>query len=317
MQILRNTVTRPVTGVAFGGRDRILVAGGSGGFDVRNLASETKTFISSHAVKYLFGCACDPAGRRMYVSDYLQGFRIVELASGACLPVPGANDTHTRSFDLAHDGKQLLMSRGGYRSNRVECWSIRPNGFETIAWTLRNGEPTEPDSWNLVAEKWTTNDVCLNPAGDTLATSESRSAVGGDGNPLIVIRQLVDGAVVAELGNTDTGYSTDLAFAADGQVVYAWDSRTLERWDIKKAKRTHRLLSPGRGSFTGLAIHPSVVITIAGDGHARYWQPEDLSPLGALKCGIGKLHSVAVSRDSKLIAAGGDKGQVALWTCDF
>ena len=44
--------------------------------------------------------------------------------------------------------------------------------------------------------------------------------------------------------------------------------------------------------------------------------PETLRELKSFKWGIGKLHSVAFSPDGTLGAAGGDKGQVALWDVD-
>jgi WD40 repeat protein len=52
---------------------------------------------------------------------------------------------------------------------------------------------------------------------------------------------------------------------------------------------------------------------VSGDGLARYWNPADLSLVRVLQWGVGKLHSVAVSPDGTLAAAGGDEGQVVVW----
>ena len=68
MRLLQNTLVRPVGGVSFGPGGRFLVAGGSGGYDVWDLASSSRSFLPSHAVKYLYGCVFDPLGR-MWVAS--------------------------------------------------------------------------------------------------------------------------------------------------------------------------------------------------------------------------------------------------------
>jgi hypothetical protein len=59
VRLLQNSVTRPVGGVSFGPGGDTLVAGGSGAYDVWDLTDSSHSFISSHAVQYLFGCVQD------------------------------------------------------------------------------------------------------------------------------------------------------------------------------------------------------------------------------------------------------------------
>jgi WD40 repeat protein len=134
----------------------------------------------------------------------------------------------------------------------------------------------------------------------------------------MVLRNGASGKAVAELGRSATDFDTRLAVAHDGRAVYAWDKQVLERWDLTAGRRTQQIPAPGRGYFQGLAVHPSgrMVVTASGDGQVRCWDPVDLSLIRAVKCGAGKLHSVAVSQDGKLAAAGGDKGQVVVWNLE-
>ena len=317
MRVLQNTLTRQVGGLSFGPGGRTLVAGGSGGYDIWDLATGSRTFIASHAVKYLYGCVCDPLGRWFYVSDYLGGFRLLPLIGNAPPSVPGSpHFRHVISFDLTPDGGRLVMCRSG----RVECWDVRPPERFVPAWSLRAGEPVDPTEPYLLNEAtWGTNGIAVARDGQIVATAESRSASTTGVNPLVVLRAGATGRAITELGRSETSFDTRLAFATDGQAVFTWDDRVLERWDAAAARLSGRLPAPGRAYFRGLAIHPSgrLLVTVSGDGQTRYWEPADLSPVRALKWGIGKLHAVAVSADGALAAAGGDKGQIVVWDVEL
>jgi WD40 repeat protein len=313
VRVLQNTQARQIGGLSFGPGGRTLVAGGSGGYDIWNLATASHAFIASHAVKYLYGCVYDPLGRWFYVSDYLGGFRLLPLDGNAPPPVPGSpHERHVTSFDLTPSGGRLVMCRSG----RVECWDVRPPESFVPAWSLRDGEPVDPSEPYLLNEAtWGTNGVAIARDGRTVATAENRSAGTSGVNPLVVLRDGSTGRVISELGRSETSFNTRLAFATDDQALFTWDDRVLERWDTAAARQTGRLPAPGRAYFQGLAVHPSgrLLVTVSGDGQARYWEPADLSPVRTLKWGIGKLHAVAVSADGTLAAAGGDKGQLVVW----
>jgi WD40 repeat protein len=309
---LQNTIARPIAGVSFGPKGS-LVAGGSGGYDVWDLAASTHTFIPSHAVKYYYGCVCDPLGRWIYVADSLGGFRLLPLDGGEARPTPGSpHERHVTTFDVTSDGRQLVMNRGGGGSNRVECWKIRPKGAFAAVWSIRDGNLVDPDEpFYLNQATWFTNAVATSRDGKVVATAESRQTAGA---PLLVLRNAASGEVAAEPGELATSF-VRLAFSPDGKAVYAWDDNGLERWDVKSAKRTHRVAAPGRAYFKGIAttLTGRLVVTVSGDGQARYWHPVDLSPIRSIKCGVGKLHSLAISPNGAQAAAGGDKGRIAIW----
>lgn len=309
MRLLQNTIARPVAGVSFGPGGRTLVAGGSGGYDLWDLASGARSFVPSHGVRYLNGCVWDPFGRWVYVSDYLGGFRMLPVDGGEPRPLPGSrHENHVISFDLTRDGGRLVMSHGGAGSNRVELWDVRPRAALARLWSIRDGEPIDPDEpYPLNQAKRFTDAVALHPRGKSVATLESFS--------VLVLRDGASGRSAAELGTSEVGLGARLAFAPDGRSLYASGLRVLERWDLKAGRRTGRLPAPGRAYFQGVTVHRSgrLVITVAGDGQARYWDAASLSPARAVKWPVGKLHSVAISPDGDRAAAGGDKGRVVVW----
>jgi WD40 repeat protein len=317
MRVLQNTQSRPVCGVSFGPKARSLVAGGNGGFDFWDLTTGSHTFIRSHAVKYLYGCVYDPLGRWIFLSDFLCGFRLLALDRRAFQPAPGSShERHVVSFGVTADGGRLVMSRGGAGSNRVEYWKIRASGTFVPAWSLRNGQSIDPEEPYLFnqATKFT-NAVTISPDGRTVITAESRSAGTAGTRPLLVSRDGKTGLAIAEIGQSEASFDIRLAVAPGNKALFAWDNSLLERWDLTAGRRTGKMAAPGRSHFRGLAVHPSgrFLITVMGDGQARYWDEADLSLNQGLKLGVGKLDAVAVSPDGTLAAAGGDKGQVVVW----
>src|SRR5215469_6981830 len=104
MRLLRNTKTRPISGVSFGPDGLTLVAGGSGGFDLWNLKSSSRKYFPSHSVQYLYGCVYHPFGRWVYLADYIGGFRFLSL-DGKTRTVPGSShQRHVTTFDITTEG---------------------------------------------------------------------------------------------------------------------------------------------------------------------------------------------------------------------
>ena len=313
MKILQSTLKRPVIGLSFGNGGRSLVAGGSGGYTVWNLADSSRTFIESHDAKYLYGCISDPLGRYILVSDALGGFRVITLNRECTIFTPGDKYCrHVTSFDLTPDGGTLLMNRGGAGLNRVECWAIRGSNF-TPAWSLMDGKACDTaEPYYLNQSNWFTNGLAISSDGKLLVTAESRTSTSGN-KPLVVVRSASTGRLKVELGQSETSFSSRVAISPDSRAAFVWDDRTLERWDLKKGL-TAKSAAPGTAYFRGIAVHPSgrTVATVSSDA-VRCWDAATLSPASTFKWKIGKLHSVAFRPDGTLGAVGGDKGQVLLW----
>jgi WD40 repeat protein len=315
MRVLRNTNANPVLGVSFGPGGASLVAVGNAGLHVWDVLQSASTFIPLK-LNCLHACSCDPLGRWIYVADNRGGLQLVPFDGGEPRPMSGDRyERHVTTFAYTPDGRKLVLSRGGGGSNRVECWNVRASGSLAVAWSIRDGKPIKPSEPYLINEaKWLTYAVAIRRDGKKIGTVEARSF----GPLVVVLRDVVSGKSVAELGKSATSFLATMAFAPDGKAAYVWDDRVLERWDLVKGRRSHQLPAPGRAYFRGAAIHPSgrLVITVSGDGQARYWDAVELAPIGSVKCGVGKLHCLALSHDGKFAAAGGHGGKVALWNVD-
>jgi WD40 repeat protein len=293
------------------------VAGGSGGYGLWNLKTYSAQFVPSHAVKYYYGCVYDPRGRCIYVADSIGKFRLLSADGKPARPVPGSpHQRHVVAFDLTPNGTRLVMSRGGGTMNRVECWKVQASGGFSSQWSICDGKPINPDEPYLIHQaKWFTHGVAIRTDAKIVATAEDRTGGAPRVHRRIIVRDGKSGKEIAELGETAGSFYTRLLMAVDGRATYAWDNELLERWDLKSGKCTAHIRAPGRAHFQGIAAHPSgrFLLTVSGDGTARSWDATELSLENATRCGVGKLHSVAVSPDGGLVAAGGDRGQIALW----
>jgi len=214
-----------------------------------------------------------------------------------------------------------VVSRGGGGSNRLECWDVRPAGALIPAWSLLDGKTITPDEPYLLHQaQWFSDAVALSADGQRVSTAECRPGRRRPGErTLLVLRDGATGQVLTELGPAGISFLRGwLALAPDGRALFAWEERAIQRWDVAAGRPAGQVPAPGRAYFRGLAAHPSgkVLLTASGDGQARFWDADTLSPAGALKWQVGKLHAVAFSPDGMLAAAGGDKGQVVVWDVD-
>lgn len=317
MLFLNNTTPRSILGVSFSASEATLIAGGNGSFGLWNLESKTLREIDTHTTDRMYGLQMDPAGRWAYVSDHRGGFRVLGWDQRETQPAPGSqHHRHVTSFGISSDGTRLVMGRDG-AGRRVECWRVvQGNSFAAQPeWSLQDGVQIDPNTPYYLASKaqWGSH-VAISPDGSLLVTGESRD--GGTGErPLIVTRHAISGELIAEYGKSMTSFDTRLAVAQDNRTAFAWDNRVIERWDLQTGEWSHRIKAPGRSYFYGLAVHPSgeYLISVAGDGQARFINISDLALINAVTIPIGKLHCIAINATGKLAAAGGDRGQIAIW----
>jgi WD40 repeat protein len=315
MRVLQNKMPYPVGAVAFGaGR---LVAGGSGGIDVWDLANGGSAHHHAYATPAVWGCAVDPEGRWFYYSDMITRFRVLPLNDAGPGHLPGGtHDQHVVSLAVSPDGGQLVVCRGDYNfgKRRVECWKVTTEAPWSLAWAVRAGILVEGRA-NVVDghHNWASDSVTFSPDGREVGLTEGRGESGQ-----VVIRDAATGWKLWEVPAPGVTAAYSIQFTRDGQRLVGLFEKGLELWDRRSGRKSATVKAPGRAYLRGLAVHPSgrFLATAGGDGVVRFWSPETLRELKSFKWGIGKLHSVAFSPNGELGAVGGDKGQVVVWDVD-
>jgi RNA polymerase sigma factor (sigma-70 family) len=166
--------------------------------------------------------------------------------------------------------------------------------------------------------------VALSPDGKTLA-----SGGGDNGRRALVLWDAVTGKPLHVLGEKKD-HVTCVAFSPDGKVLAsAGQDTAVCLWDVATGRLRRRLWGHDR-KVSSLAFLPDGKRLISGghDDTLRLWDtttgrelrqheaqggdpPESLHE--SLKPYNGGVHSVAVSRDGKVLAAGGYNGTVRLW----
>lgn len=243
------------------------------------------------------------------MSDSQNGFQILTPA-GDALPHLSEDPPHVRAFDLSPDGRRLVMSRGGGGSNSTECWDIRPSGAFALLWAQCDGTPFDPVQTPWCRSRWSIDGVALSPDGKRVLVAEDRTSASRF--PSIVLRDAKNGRELADLGRSKGSFATRLRFAANGKAAFACDDALLERWDIAKKSCSHTAAAPPNRRMVAFAVGKHGVFTAAGKNIYR-WNPDDLTLEDTLSPDIGKVHSLAIGARGKRIAAGGDKGQIAVW----
>lgn len=319
MRVFQNESDKPVVGVAFAPDGRTLYAGGYGGFQAWPLRGRGKPRVVEHrGGKRCYAFEADPDGAHLYLSGPTAGFGAYHFASRTWKRFPDNEyQQHVVSLSCHPDGSRFAVSREGATTNRVEVWSVSADGSFVPVWRLHDGTITaEFDYVYLNRFKAFHEAVRFAPDGRTLAVIENR-ANNPNGPHHLVIRDAVTGKLKAELGALPIMVGFRMRFTPDGKRLVGWEERWLEVWDVAKKKQLGRLTPPGRSYFRDLAVTTAGVVTVAADGVARTWDVDTLAETAATPLGVGKLHSVAVSHDGTLAAAGGDGGKVVLWDVDL
>lgn len=304
MLLLQHPIARDVLALTFAPGGRTLFAGVNGGFAVWDLdTGECSLTPIRHSTRY-WGFATDPLGRGLHVAAdgyqfYPPPYREFRRLAGVLAHDDFRGDNHVTSLALSWDGSRLAVSRGILAVNRLERWDIGADGQMNLAWS----RPANPGVMFA--------NVALHPACTYLTASDRGWTSSG---PL----HLLAGDGGADLGVfADTGGDRDMrpTFTPDGRYLLIGGELEVSVWDYTTRSRLGTAPRYGQSKFSGLAIHPSSAFfaTSAGDRCVRYWSLPDCRPRAVLKWDIGKLHSVALSREGMLGAAGGQKGQVVVW----
>lgn len=201
--------------------------------------------------------------------------------------------------------------------NRVECWVAGADGLRP-AWRLADGGVTADfERVTLGQYRRFHHAVRFSPDGQILAVVATHHDPEKELALLLVDADT--GAVRSELGTLPFAVGLGLRFTPDGSRVIAWTERWADTWDAAGGGRVARVTPPGRAYFRGLAVHPAGrhVMTVGHDARVRVWDLAPLTETHSFAWGVGKLHSLALSPDGLLAAAGGDSGKIVVWDVDL
>jgi hypothetical protein len=137
MQILRHTLSRLVTRLAFSPDGRTLFADAAQGFDIWDLRSGGKTFVAAFASgqsRWLH--EVDPRGRFLYFTAQSLGGWIYVVADGSWRQLAYDSPLNwLTSIAASPDGRRLAVCRGG-GDPVLECLKFGPGGNLRSVWRV-------------------------------------------------------------------------------------------------------------------------------------------------------------------------------------
>ena len=300
MRVLLSKFDHQVVMVGFTADGKHLVALGDSRYQVWNLEAGISASFSGWTYSG-FTFVVDPVGRWLYCPSACYGCYVKGLQSDYFSAFPGERRP-THGLAVSRDGSRVVLSCGEPLRQRLEGWTVGGEEGFTQAWSA----PKRGGSASFRA-------ITFHPDGARFSCIERAPS----GRAAIVVRDAATGSRVAKCGSPFDARDTQMLTTPSGDLI-VWTGGQLSLWSAEGRKQVQEAKHPQQTHVQDLALHPSgqAFVTVAKDGLARLWDLATLKVRDSMNWKIGKLHSVAISPDGKLAAAGGDKGQVVLWDVD-
>jgi WD40 repeat protein len=283
---------------------KTLVAGGYNGLRFWDAKTGKPRFSPSRAAKALASAvAFSPDGKLLAEAANNGDVRL--WRAGDLPRLMPAGRAHVgaiaEAFAFGRDGLLAFGANNG----RVYLWNTRTPGAKPqlvgAGRDLRNALPVF--------------DVAFSPNGRTLASG------GYDGT--LRLWSVTDASHTTPIGTPDgmkaPGAIRSVAFSPSGRLIAVGSADgTISFWDATKRKQL-RAATPDSDSVESVAFTGGgqVLVTAGDDGVVRFWDVGTLRPLGQLvKSHVGKIRSLALSRDASVLATAqsrGNVGDVRLW----
>jgi len=252
-----------------------------------------------------------PSGRWLIGTSTGGGLAVYDLESKRTSQEQGATATVIPYASLTPDGSFLICSRytpppAELRELTGRAWD--PGAASTPLWST----PVLPDS----TPQYTWNRGLATLAdGERFVTAEYAMWKGGQ----ITLRSVRTGEILQTrwIGLND---EPELVIAPGDSYFVAQVKRDLHVWtSFDPDERRRTLTNDGRKHFTGVAFHPSgkYLAATSNDKTVKVYDVAAWEVAKVFEWKIGRMRSIAFSRDGMLAAAGGDKGLVVVWDVDL
>jgi WD40 repeat protein len=248
--------------------------------------------------------------------------RLVKLWDRKTGQVKATLEGHTApviGLAFSPDGRTLASGSGGE-------WGFRCPG-EVCFWDAETGRlrcqgPEHKAGVTCVA--WS-------PDGRSLATGTDWNHISTQsGRARIAFHDPGDGSVQCTFQHDELFRVQALAFAPDGQTLFAATYRMTERgtrdqntgsylewWDLKEGQLKHQRWTAGQMLTTIVVSSDGKTLAAGGEDKAvRLWQTATAEELLALTGPKDTIHALAFSPDGKTLVSGGGQiveGEVYLW----
>lgn len=246
--------------------------------------------------------AISPDGRLLASTGNDDTIKLWHLPDGTLLDTLKGGPPRTNFFSLVFSpgGEFLVSGSNDGKGYSIELWSL-PGGALLKTFTGHSSRAVS---------------LAISPDGKALAAG---TADYPDGKATIELWSLPDGTLLKTL-NLHTTFVNSLAISSDGKLLVSGSFiDMIELWSLPDGALLKTLKGPPADIVRSVAISPdSTLLVSAGDGGIiALWGLPDGAALKTFKGHSGAVHSVAISRDGKLLASAGANvfghGTIALW----
>lgn len=251
--------------------------------------------------------AFHPSGRWLVGGSLGGGLAIRDLETAAVNVQLGQALTPVVVATFSADGTRLLCfasAWGTLREVNGRSWDAR---FSPPGWTCTLAPEVPSFGWDV----------------RPIAVPGRTEFMAGEFSPRdgwrIVIRDDREGEFRAGQ-YFPRGDHLGLAVAPTGRLIAVALGRDLHLWSRFATETPVRTITRrGRKHYTGVAFHPSgkYLAATSNDETVEFYDTETWQVVKVYRWQIGRMRSIAFSRDGMLAAAGGDRGEVVVWDIDL